>query len=319
MTWVVTGGAGYIGAHVVRALRAEGRDVAVVDDLSTGRADRVPAGVPFLQADLSRAQDLAPWFEEVGARGVLHIAGRKSPTESTADPLAYWRHNVAATVTVLEAARAAGAARVVFSSSCSVYGTPPDGGADEDTTPAPESPYGHSKLTAELVLRQSEAAYGLAWVALRYFNVAGAGEPGLGDLGAYNLLPLALRAAAEGRPALVHGDDYATPDGTCLRDYVHVEDLADAHVRAVRALEDGVTTGRVYNVGSGRPHSVREVLDVVAEVTGSSVPPVIGPRRPGDPARVYGVVARIRDELGWETTRDLHAMARSAWAATRMP
>lgn len=316
MVWVVTGGAGYIGSHVVRTLLASGRDVAVLDDLSTGRPERVPAGVPLLRRDLSTATDLAAVLHDLGAEGLVHLAGRKSPTESMAHPLLYWRHNVTGTARLLEAATEADVSRVVFSSSCSVYGTPAGGEASEDSPLVPESPYGHSKLAGELMLRHCGTAHGLSWAALRYFNVAGAGDPALGDLGAYNLVPLALRATLEGRPPLVHGDDYPTPDGTCLRDYVHVQDLAEAHVRAVEAVTAS-TRADVYNVGSGTPHSVREVLDVVADVTGSGLAPEVGPRRPGDPAVVHGRVERIRDELGWSARLGLRDMVASAWDAIR--
>jgi UDP-glucose 4-epimerase len=245
---------------------------------------------------------------------VVHLAGRKSPTESVTDPLFYARENVGGVVSLLDALRAAGGSRVVFSSSCSVYGTPDLDVVDEDAPTVPESPYGESKLYGERVLVAAAAAYGLGVVNLRYFNVVGAAAPELRDTGAYNLVPLVFRALRTGERPRVFGGDYPTPDGTCVRDYVDVRDLADAHVRAAEALEEGRTTA-TYNVGRGVGSSVLEVLDVVRAVTGSPLEHDVVDRRPGDPARIVGSVERIARELGWRARHDLTDMVASAWAA----
>jgi UDP-glucose 4-epimerase len=253
-------------------------------------------------------------MRRVQPAGVVHLAGKKSPTESMADPLLYARENAGGVVSLVEALQATGCTRVVFSSSCSVYGTPDLDLVDEDSPTLPESPYGESKLYGERVLDASAAAYGLGVVNLRYFNVVGAAAPELRDTGAYNLVPLVFRALRKGETAKVFGGDYPTADGTCVRDYVDVRDLADAHVRAAEALEEGLRTA-TYNVGRGEGSSVLEVLDVVRAVTGRPLTHEVVERRPGDPARIVGRVDRITEDLGWRARHDLADMVRSAWEA----
>ncbi len=312
--WMVTGGAGYIGAHVVRALLASGRRAVVVDDLSTGSASRLPAVVDVEETSVLDTAALTGLVRRVQPTGVVHLAGKKSPTESMTDPLLYARENAGGVISLLEALRAGGGTRVVFSSSCSVYGTPDLDVVDEDAPTVPQSPYGESKLYGERVLNAAAAAHGWGVVNLRYFNVVGAGAPELRDTGAYNLVPLVFRALHHGQAPLVFGADYLTPDGTCVRDYVDVRDLADAHVRAAEALEERPRTA-TYNVGRGEGSSVLEVLDTVRSVTGMRLEHRVVDRRPGDPARIVGRVDRIAKDLGWTARRDLTDMVESAWAA----
>jgi UDP-glucose 4-epimerase len=312
--WLVTGGAGYIGAHVVRALLAAGREAVVVDDLSTGLASRLPADVELRRMSVLDTAALTEVLEQTGPTGVIHLAAKKSPTESMQHPLLYARENAGGVVSLIEALRSTGGTRVVFSSSCSVYGTPAVELVDEDAPTVPESPYGESKLYGERVLTASAAAYGLGVVNLRYFNVVGAGAPELRDTGVYNLVPLVFEALRTGERPRVFGADYPTPDGTCVRDYVDVEDLADAHVRAAAALESERRVA-TYNVGRGEGSSVLEVLDAVRTVTGLQVSYDAVDRRPGDPARVVGRVDRIARELAWTAKRDLTDMVGSAWTA----
>ncbi|MGY1659611.1 UDP-glucose 4-epimerase GalE [Geodermatophilus sp. SYSU D00705] len=313
-TWLVTGGAGYIGAHVVRALLASGRDAVVVDDLSTGLTCRVPDGVEFAEGSVLDTGFLADVIRRTAPAGVVHAAGKKFPTESVADPLLYARVNAGGVVSLLEAMRATGVSRVVFSSSCSVYGTPSVDVVDEDAATRPESPYGESKLYGERVLTAAGAAYGTGVVNLRYFNVVGAAAPELQDTGAYNLVPLVFQALRRGTPATVYGGDYPTPDGTCIRDYTDVEDLAEAHVAAAAALEERPRIA-TYNVGRGVGSSVLDVLETIAAVIGRPVPHEVVARRPGDPGHVVSRVDRIAAELGWTAKRELLDMVRSAWAA----
>jgi UDP-glucose 4-epimerase len=310
----VTGGAGYIGSHVVHALRASGREVVVLDDLSTGSPSRVPDEVDLVQASVLDTEGLTSLLSRSRCTGVVHVAGKKSPTESLVDPLSYARENAGGVISVAQAVKAAGARRIVFSSSCSVYGNPVDDWVTEDQPTVPVSPYGESKLYGEQVLRAAARAHGLGLVNLRYFNVIGARGPAMRDTGAYNLLPLLFAALRAGRPVQVFGTDYPTPDGTCVRDYLDVRDLADAHVRAAVALEEGPQV-LTLNVGRGEGSSVLQLLATVESVTGSPVPVEMAPRRPGDPGRIVGKVDRIRATLGWTASRDVASSVRSAWEA----
>jgi UDP-glucose 4-epimerase len=318
MNWLVTGGAGYIGAHVVRALLESGRGAVVVDDLSTGLAARVPPGADLVQMSVLDTAGLIELLRDLRPTGVIHLAGKKSPTESMSDPLLYARENAQGVISLAEALRDTGGTRVVFSSSCSVYGTPDVDLVDEDSATVPVSPYGESKLYGERVLAATAAAHRFSVINLRYFNVAGTcdGPPDMRDTGAYNLVPLLFRALREGTRPRVFGGDYDTPDGTCVRDYVHVEDLADAHVRSAEALENGPRVA-TYNVGRGQGSSVLAVLDAVRAVTGTPMPHDVVDRRAGDPARIVGRVDRISRQLAWHARRDLEDMVASAWKAER--
>src|SRR3954462_1898212 len=254
MTWLVTGGAGYIGAHVIRAMVDDGTSVAAIDDLSTGTADRVQ-GAPLIEGSVLDRALLDRAIAEHGVTGVVHIAAKKQVGESVADPLKYYRENVAGLVTLLEACRDAGVDRFVFSSSAATYGLPDVDLVTEDVAGVPLSPYGESKLIGEWVMRDCATAFGLRYMALRYFNVAGAASPELADPGVFNLIPMVFRELeADSRPK-VFGNDYPTPDGTCIRDYVHVADIAAAHLAAARALDDGAAPA-TYNIGRGEGSSV---------------------------------------------------------------
>ncbi|GAA3783914.1 UDP-glucose 4-epimerase GalE [Micrococcus endophyticus] len=319
MTWVVTGGAGYIGAHVVRALSDEGLSVAVVDDLSTGHAHVVPARVPFLEADILETDRLAEFLRDHDATGVIHVAGYKFAGESVRMPLHTYRVNVQGTMSVLEAMDRAGIRRLVFSSSAAVYGTPHDDRVTEATPTAPESPYGESKLIGEWLLADQGRAMGLRHTSLRYFNVVGSADPALSDTSPHNLFPLVFRALDRGERPRLFGADHPTPDGTCVRDYVHVADVARAHVTAARALAEGRALAPVYNLGSGAGTSVRQIMEAVGRVTGRDVDPVVEPRRPGDPARIVADGSLAARDLGWENRHTVENMVRSAWEARRPP
>jgi UDP-glucose 4-epimerase len=315
MSWLVTGGAGYIGAHVVRAMVQDGQDVVVLDDLSTGDAARLHPGARFVEGTVLSRDALAEVLP--GVTGVVHIAAKKQVGESVAEPLHYYRENVDGLLTLLEACRDHGVGRFVFSSSAATYGMPDVQEVTEDTPTAPLSPYGETKLVGEWLLRDCATAFGLQVMNLRYFNVAGAAAPELGDPGVFNLVPLVFQALAKGERPRVFGNDYPTPDGTCLRDYVHVADIADAHLAAARALDAG-QQGSTYNIGRGVGSSVLEVLDVIGEVTGLDPAYDVVDRRPGDPARVVANVDRIREGLGFAARHDLRQMVRSAWAGWQL-
>jgi UDP-glucose 4-epimerase len=317
MTWLVTGGAGYIGAHVVRSLVQDGASVVVLDDLTTGEAGRVDPAAAFVEGSVLDRPLVRTVLSEHAVTGVVHIAAKKQVGESVADPLLYYRENVTGLVALLDACRDEGVDRFVFSSSAATYGLPDVELVDEDTPGVPLSPYGESKLIGEWLLRDCERAYGIRVMSLRYFNVAGAATPELGDTGVFNLIPMVFERLQAGERPRVFGGDYPTPDGTCVRDYVHVADIADAHRVAAQALEDGAP-GATYNIGRGEGSSVLDVLRVVGEVTGRDTTPDVVGRRPGDPARIVAAVDRIRDRLGFQASHDLPSMVESAWAGWQL-
>jgi UDP-glucose 4-epimerase len=312
--WLVTGGAGYIGSHVVEELLASGREVVVLDDFSAGLEQRLLPGVPVVKASVLDRAAVEAALREHRIDGVIHLAARKAAGESVDIPLYYYRENVDGILTVLEAMHAVGVTRLVYSSSAAVYGTPPENPVHESSPLHPESPYGETKVVGEWMAAASGAAWGLSWVALRYFNVAGAGRDELGDNSVNNLIPMVFRALEEGRRPQIFGDDYPTPDGTCIRDYIHVADLASAHVAAAERCESGQAAD-AYNVGRGVGSSVREVMDAVSAVLGRDVGPEVVARRPGDPPATFAATERIAADLGWRATRDLPAMVESAWSA----
>lgn len=312
--WLVTGGAGYIGAHVVEALLASGREAVVLDDLSSGSADRVPAGVPLVVGNVRDRSVVDAALADHRIDGVVHLAARKAAGESVDLPLYYYRENIVGLLTVLEAMQARGVARLVYSSSAAVYGLPEANPVLESAPLVPASPYGETKVAGEWMASGSARAWGLSCVSLRYFNVAGAGRDDLGDTSVNNLIPMVLRALTSGQVPRVFGNDYPTPDGTCVRDYVHVADLAEAHVAAAHACESGLID-EVFNVGTGRGYSVLEVMTQVARSTGIDFAPEVVARRPGDPAATFASTERIGRELGWSATRDLEQMVDSAWSA----
>jgi len=312
---VVTGGAGYIGSVVSAQLVEAGHEVTVVDDLSTGHADAVPAGARFVQSSIF---DIAAVFAENPTDAVIHLAAKSLVGESTARPELYWHNNVVGTLSLLDAMAAHGVGRIVFSSSAATYGAVDDKPIPETAPARPASPYGATKLAIDLALADYASRYGFAAVSLRYFNVAGAlvtDSQTFGERHATetHLIPNALAAAAGvGDKLTLFGTDYPTPDGTCVRDYLHVVDLGIAHLRAL----DGPTGHQVINLGSGRGYSVREVLAAVEQVTGSPVPVVESARRAGDPPVLIAAVDRALEVLNWRPELDLTAMVRDAWTAS---
>ncbi|WP_225822948.1 UDP-glucose 4-epimerase GalE [Streptomyces naphthomycinicus] len=313
MTWLITGGAGYIGAHVVRAMTEAGERTVVYDDLSTGVAERVPAEVPLVRGSVLDADGVARALAGHEVTGVVHLAAKKQVGESVDRPLHYYRENVEGLRVLLEAVTRAAVPSFLFSSSAAVYGMPDVDLVTEETPCHPLSPYGETKLAGEWLVRATGRATGLATASLRYFNVAGAAAPDLADNGVSNLIPMIFERLGEGTAPRVFGDDYPTPDGTCVRDYIHVADLAEAHVTVARALRSSPGTALTLNIGRGEGVSVREMIDRVNAVTGYDRPPTVTPRRPGDPARVVASAARIAAELGWHAKYDVQDMVVSAW------
>ncbi|MFJ2162483.1 UDP-glucose 4-epimerase GalE [Streptomyces sp. NPDC087856] len=313
MTWLITGGAGYIGAHVVRAMTEAGEQAVVYDDLSTGIAERVPDGVPLVVGSTLDAERVARTLADQDVTGVVHLAAKKQVGESVDLPLHYYRENVEGLRVLLEAVTAAGVPSFVFSSSAAVYGMPDVELVTEETPCVPMSPYGETKLAGEWLVRATGRATGLSTASLRYFNVAGAAAPDLADTGVFNLIPMVFEKLTEDAPPRIFGDDYATPDGTCVRDYIHVVDLAEAHVAAARALQASPGHSLTLNIGRGEGVSVREMIDRINAITGYDRPPTVHPRRPGDPARVVASADRITTELGWKAKHDVQDMIASAW------
>ncbi|MCZ4124104.1 UDP-glucose 4-epimerase GalE [Streptomyces sp. H39-S7] len=319
MTWMITGGAGYIGSHVVKALVESGEQVVVLDDLSTGDVTRLPAGVPLEQGSVLDRAVLDSVLSRHAVTGIVHIAAKKQVGESVERPLHYYRENVVGLQTVLEAAADAGVGRFLFSSSAAVYGMPDVDLVTERTPCDPMSPYGETKLTGEWMVAAVGRAHGMATASLRYFNVAGAASAELGDPGIFNLVPMVFERLDQGRPPLIFGDDYPTPDGTCVRDYIHIEDVASAHVAAARRLTADPSASLKLNIGTGEGVSVAEMIDLIREVSGhTDLAPETVPRRAGDPARVVASAELIGKELGWSARYDVRQMVTSAWAGWRL-
>ena len=315
MTWLVTGGAGYIGSHVAAAFRDGGIEVVALDDLSSGREDFVPAGVPLERGTLLDESFVGQVFAKHRPTGVVHLAGYKYAGMSVQRPLHTYEQNITATITLLQAMEDTGVTSMVFSSSAAVYGTPPVEFVTEDTVTRPESPYGETKLAGEWLINAQARATELRATSLRYFNVVGSADGGAPDTSPYNLFPLVFRALEAAAAPKIFGDDYATPDGTCVRDYVHVVDVAAAHVAAARALDAGTLRERVYNLGSGTGLSVRQIMDEMAAATGLPFTPEVAPARPGDPARIVASGELAARDIGWAATHSLAQMIASAWAA----
>ncbi len=317
MTWLVTGGAGYIGAHVVRALMDEGLEPVVIDDLSSGHRAFVPEGVPLVTASILDGGAVEAAIRDHDVSGVIHLAGFKYAGVSVQRPLHTYQQNVTGMATLLAAMADTGVEQIVFSSSAAVFGAVDVDLVTEDVAKNPTSPYGESKLIGEWLLRDQAVATGLRHTSLRYFNVVGSGSSEVYDTSPHNLFPLVFDALLEGRAPRINGTDYPTPDGTCVRDYIHVADLAAAHVAAARRLEAGQPLEPAYNLGSGDGVSVRQIMDAVARVTGIGFEPELSERRPGDPPRIVASGELAARDLDWAMRHSLDDMVRSAWDARR--
>ncbi|MFD5040260.1 UDP-glucose 4-epimerase GalE [Streptomyces sp. NPDC058378] len=314
MTWLITGGAGYIGAHVAKAMTGAGEKVVVLDDISSGIEARLPADVTLVRGSASDREVLDRVLAEHAVTGVVHLAAKKQVGESVEKPLLYYRENVTGLGVLLEAVVAAGVRRFLFSSSAAVYGVPDVDLITEETPCAPINPYGETKLAGEWLVRATGRAHGISTACLRYFNVAGAAEPELADTGVFNVVPMFFDRLTRGETPRIFGDDYPTPDGTCVRDYIHVADLADAHLAVAARLDRSADGGDLtVNIGRGEGVSVRRLAELVGEVTGLPAEPVVEPRRPGDAARAVASAARMTEELGWTARRGMREMVESAW------
>jgi UDP-glucose 4-epimerase len=319
MTVLVTGGAGYIGSHVARLISQRGDRVVIVDDLSTGLPERLN-GQDSAQCDLASpdaVRQLRAVIRAHNVTSIVHLAARKKVAESVELPEWYYQQNVGGLANLLEAMKSENVTRLVFSSSAATYGMPNIGQVDEDYDCQPINPYGETKLIGEWLARASAKAWGLRVVNLRYFNVAGAGWPDLADTAVANLIPIAFAAIRSGTSPIVFGNDYDTPDGSCVRDYVHVHDLADAHLAALDYLERDYRKFDTFNVGTGTGSSVFEVLAKIRAVSGAEFELDIQPRRAGDPPALAADVDRIKSELGWKAKQGLTEIIESAWLATK--
>lgn len=318
MSVLVTGGCGYIGAHVVHALHQIGQDVVVVDDLSYGKPSRIE-GARLYGTDISAPeadQRIAEIIRDNNVDSVIHFAARKQVGESVEKPLWYYQQNLGSMLNVLRAMTATDAKKLVFSSSAATYGEPPVSVVPEDVVPMlPINPYGQTKLIGEWMARACEEPYGIKFCGLRYFNVAGCGPVELEDPATLNLIPMIFDRLQQNKAPAIFGNDYPTQDGTCIRDYIHVSDLADAHIAALKYLDRDERKFDVFNVGTGKGTSVREIVDEVKSVTGLNFTEAIHDRRPGDPAKLIGSPERINNEMGWHAKYSVHEIVESAWQA----
>ncbi|MDQ1614145.1 MAG: UDP-glucose 4-epimerase [Actinomycetota bacterium] len=317
MTWLVTGGAGYIGAHVARCLREDGLEVVVLDDLSSGHRQFVGDGASFVEGSITDPDVVRRTIAAHGVTGVVHLAGYKYAGESVRRPLHTYRQNLTGTQVLLEQMTESGVESLVFSSSASVYGTPSSEVVTEDTLTTPESPYGETKLASEWLIRDVGRVARLRHTSLRYFNVVGSGWSDVYDTSPHNLFPRVIEALEHGEAPSVWGVDYPTRDGSCVRDYVHVHDVALAHVAAARALESGTALEPAYNLGSGDGTTVLEILAAFQRVTGIDFEPVVADRRAGDPARIVAAGGLAARDVDWAMRHDVDAMVSSAWDARR--
>lgn len=319
MSVLVTGGLGYIGSHVAKLLTQRGESVIIVDDVSTGFMQR-QGSARLVELDLASAEaveKLKSTIQSFSITKVIHLAARKKVGESVANPEWYFQQNVGGLANLLTAMRETGANRLVFSSSAATYGMPDVESVDEELRCDPINPYGETKLVGEWMVADAARAWGLRASNLRYFNVAGTGWPELADTAVANLIPIVFAALKNSEKPKVFGSDYPTPDGTCIRDYVHVLDLAEAHLTALDYLAKSDPEYLTFNVGSGKGSSVFEVLDEVRRVTGITFEAEVVPRRAGDPPKLAANVSRINRVLGWQSKRDLHEIVESAWSAIR--
>lgn len=312
---MVTGGAGYIGSHVVRELQQAGIPVVVLDNLCTGRRQFVPEAIPFVEADLLDTKAVQEALSAHSVSGVIHIAGFKFAGISVEQPLHTYEQNVSAMMSLLHAMDAEGVEKIVFSSSSSVYGNAASGLVTEDHPFDPTSPYGESKVIGEWLLRNQGVARGLVHTSLRYFNVVGSGDSTLPDVSPYNLFSMVFAGLERKETPVIFGTDYDTPDGTCIRDYIHVADLAAAHVGAAKRMDRGESIAPAYNLGSGTGTSVAEMMSAMSRVTGMDFVPERGPRRAGDPARVVASGEKAARDIGWTMSHTLDDMILSAFEA----
>ena len=313
MTWLVTGGAGYIGSHVADVFLRAGYDVVVIDNLSTGKRTFVPNDAVFSEGSVEDAAFLEGVFSEHAIDGVIHLAGFKFAGESVINPLLAYTANTAATAILLHAMVNHGVKALVFSSSCSVYGDTGDAQVDEGFPLNPASPYGRSKLAAELLIRDCAQAFDISHTSLRYFNVIGTRLDNVIDLSPHNIVPAVHDALLAGKTPRINGDDYDTPDGTCVRDYVDVGELADAHLEAAKRIIAGQPLKPVYNLGTETGLSVKQIVDAALDASGSIVTPDIGPRRPGDPASIVAKSDLASRDLGWRSSSPLADMVAADW------
>lgn len=318
MTVLVTGGCGYIGAHVVHALHQAGQEAVVVDDLSYGKPSRIE-GARLYGMDIAAPgadKRMAEIMKEHEVDSVIHFAARKQVGESVEKPLWYYQQNLNGMLNVLSAMKESGAGKLVFSSSAATYGVPPVDVVPEDVVPMlPINPYGQTKLFGEWMARACEKSFGLRFCALRYFNVAGCGPVELEDPAILNLIPMVFDRLRQGKAPAIFGADYPTSDGTCVRDYIHVSDLADAHIAALSYLDRDERKYDAFNVGTGEGTSVRQIVDEIKSVTGLPFTESIEKRRAGDPPHLIGSPKRINEEMDWHAKYDVHDIVESAWAA----